>query len=305
MLEIKSAWRVLDPEHDLTARFYTRPGFVLSPNREVCVRAPVGLGLVALHIHKNTRLSHVASTFEQVDNVEILDPKQAHGVVPSFNPGAGDNTQNNIWPPHGKLGFNGQLPPLITPIAELPPVHQRQPNTISRATPIPATVAPVNREYQMRFSEATLKYYQMVNTQHVKSACRMRESKHFSAGRQWNLPKCPQPKTQTLINAALEFYTQLVNLFTSQPYHYSCQDCHAHARPCGFPGENKPRITFHADFKVMSYLLSKAKFPGQTKTPPDYSIRTQRLSHRTVSGRRQLIQNVDDLHLRVSNALPP
>ncbi|MEN8174395.1 MAG: hypothetical protein ABFS23_01445, partial [Pseudomonadota bacterium] len=71
MLEIKSAWRVLDPEFDRAERYYRRPGFILSPDRTHCERAPAGLGLVALHIHRLTRLSHAATTFEQVDNVAI------------------------------------------------------------------------------------------------------------------------------------------------------------------------------------------------------------------------------------------
>jgi len=139
MLEIKSAWRILDPQSDQPDRYYTRPGFVLSPDRTHCEKAPAGVGLVALHIHRLTRLSHAASTFEQIDNVAILDPNEAQGVHPSFNPGITNRTQTNIWPPYGNLGFDGQLPPLITAKSKLPPRERRQPNNISRATSIPDT----------------------------------------------------------------------------------------------------------------------------------------------------------------------
>lgn len=271
MLELKSAWRVLDPNYDQPTRYYSRPGFILSPDRKSCSRAPAGLGLVALHIHRLTRMSHVASTFEQIDNVAILDPDNAHGVRPSFNPGTDNRTQTNIWPPYGNRGFQGKLPPLITENSILPPRHYRQANNISRAIEIPESVRKVNREYQSEYKDSPVQYYQIINTQHVRSDCKMRETGDFSQPQEWNLSNCPKPNTATLINAALESYTQLVNPFTDKPYNYSCQDCHSHARPCGFAGPNKPELIFRPEFMVMSYFLSNAKFPGQQKAPDGYS----------------------------------
>ena len=271
MLEIKSAWRVLDPEFDEPARYYSRPGFILSPDRTRCERAPAGLGLVALHIHRLTRLSHAAATFEQIDNVAILDPEGSKGVQPSFNPGTGNDTQSNLWPPYGNRGFSGALPPLITADSSLPPRERRQPNNVSRATPIPEKVREVNREYRARHADTPLQYYHLINAQHVRADCRMRETGDFSQPREWLPVTCPRPNTRTLINAALESYTQLVNPFTGQPYNYSCQDCHSHARPCGFSGPVTPELTLLPEFVVMSYLLSKAKFPGQRTTPDGYS----------------------------------
>ncbi len=272
MLEIKSAWRVLDPLLDNPDRYYTRPGYILSPDRRHCDRAPAGVGLVALHIHRTTRLSHAATTFEQIDNVEIIDPGKAHDISPSFNPGSSYDTQSNLWPPYGNRGFSGTLPPLITTASILAPRERRQPNNISRATPIPKAVRNVNHEYQQRYMDTPLRYYHLINAQHASSICRMRETGNFSQPRQW-LPSssCPQPNTTTLINAALESYTQLINPFTEQPYNYSCQDCHSHARPCGFAGVNKPEMLYRPEFTVMSYLLSKAKFPGQITSPDGYS----------------------------------
>ena len=137
MIETKAAWRVLDPKFDDTNRYYTRPGYVLSPDKSTCKKAPIGVGLVALHIHRITRLSHVASTFEQVDNMEILGEDNApDNLHPSFNPGTKNLTQQNIWPPYGNRGFNGPLPPLVNAKSQLPPRQLRQPNNISRATPI-------------------------------------------------------------------------------------------------------------------------------------------------------------------------
>ena len=271
MLEIKSAWRVLDPQYDQAERYYARPGFILSPDRQSCTRAPAGLGLVALHIHRLTRLSHTASTFEQIDNVAILDPATAENVQPSFNPGTSNRTQTNVWPPYGNRGFQGELPPLITAASKLPPQHRRQANNISRATEIPDSVRIVNREYQQRYKGSPLRFYHIINAQHVRADCQMRETGDFSNPKIWKPSNCPQPNTATLINAALESYTQLVDPFTNQPYNYSCQGCHAEARPCGFAGPSKPELTFKPEFMVMSYLLSKAHFPGQLTTPDGYS----------------------------------
>lgn len=151
--ETKAAWRVLDPERDDSSRYYTRPAYVLSPNKKECFKAPAGAGLVALHIHRLTRLSHVASTFEQVDNVAILAPDTPASVHPSFNPGTSNLTQQDIWPPYGNRGFSGPLPPVITAKNELPPIALRQPNNISRAVDIPTAVKAMNREFQRKYKD--------------------------------------------------------------------------------------------------------------------------------------------------------
>jgi len=271
MIETKAAWRVLDPRFDVPSRYYTRPAYVLSPDKTECEMAPAGAGLVALHIHRITRLSHVASTFEQVDNINILDPNTPDNIHPSFNPGHRNLTQQNIWPPYGNRGFLGPLPPVISAMDKLPPRQLRQANNISRATAIPPSVRAINRVFQDKYKNSVLRYYQMINVQHVRSECKMKLTQDFSKPMQWLPVTCPQPNGNRLINAALESYTQLVNPFTNQPYNYSCQDCHAHARPCGFTGEIKNELTFKPEFMVMSYLLSKANFPNQLKAVAGYS----------------------------------
>lgn len=275
MVEVKSAWRVLDGEYDDPRRFYSRPGFILAAHRKTCVRAPIGLGLVALHVHRMTQLSHVASTFEQVDNVEVLDRTTSPTLVPSFNPGNSNDSQSNLWPPYGNRGFDGRLPPLITATSVLPPRWRRQPVNISRATPITHKVDSVNQHYQKRYGDSPMRYYQLVGVQHLKSRCRMRDTGDFSNPVQWKPASCPRPNTDVLINTALESYTQLVNPFTSQPYNYSCQGCHAHARPCGFT-HAAPAPGALPEFKVMSYLLSKALFQDASVAADGYSCNDPR-----------------------------
>ncbi len=271
MVETKAAWRILDAQLDDPSRYYTRPAYILSSDKTTCNKAPIGVGLVALHIHRITRLSHVASTFEQVDNVNILDPETPDNIHPSLNPGISNLAQQNIWPPYGNRGFSGPLPSLITAKSTLSPRQLRQPNNISRATEIPPAVRAMNREFQGKYKKSVLRYYQMINVQHVKSECQVKLSDDFSAPMIWQPSTCPQPNTHRLINAALESYTQLINPFTDQPYNYSCRDCHSQARPCGFTDELSNALTFKPEFMVMSYLLSKAKFAGQLKPVSDYS----------------------------------
>ena len=271
MIETKAAWRILDEKSDDPSRYYTRPGYILNPDKTQCYLAPAGVGLVALHIHRITRLSHVASTFEQVDNVAILDSNTPENIHPSFNPGIKNITQENIWPPYGNRGFNGPLPTVITAKNTLAPRKQRQANNISRATEIPTNVREINHEFQNKYKDSVLKFYQMINVQHVRSECKMKLTNDFSQPMQWQPDTCPQPNGNRLINAALESYTQLVDPYTNRPYNYSCQGCHSHARPCGFEGELKNKLTFKPEFMVMSYLLSKAKFPNQLKSVDGYS----------------------------------
>lgn len=271
MIETKATWRILDPELDEASRYYARPAYIFSPDKSECKRAPAGVGLVALHIHRLTRLSHVAATFEQVDNVAILNADTAEHIHPSFNPGIKHLSQQSIWPPYGNLGFLGELPPVITAKDKLAPAALRQPSNISRAVVIAEAVATINREFQAKYEDSLLRYYQLIGVQHVRSECKMKPTGNFSKPQQWQPDTCPQPNGNRLINAALESYTQLVNPFTEQPYNYSCQGCHSNARPCGFAGEISNSLTFRPDLMVMSYLSSKAKFPDQKINVSGYS----------------------------------
>lgn len=60
---------------------------------------------------------------------------------------------------------------------------------------------------------------------------------------EWRPATCPEPNTATLINAALESYTQLIDPFTDPPCTYSCRGCHIHARPCGLAGATTQPMT--------------------------------------------------------------
>ncbi len=269
MLETKAAWRILDPEHDDPKRYYTQAAVIISPDRTNCFRGTAAL--VALHIHRITRLSHVASTFEQIDNVEILQPTNQSGLKPSFNPGKANKTQVNIWPPYGNRGFNGNLPAVITSKDNLADIWKRQPVNISRANDIPLWLQLINKSYQDRYQNSPLKYYQMVNVQHVAENCRMKLTDNWAKPQQWSPKTCPTANIERLINSALESYTQLVDPYTNLPKNYSCKGCHSNARPCGILQENKNLQTWRPEFQVMSFILAKAVFPDMLVTPSEYA----------------------------------
>ena len=100
----------------------------------------------------------------------------------------------------------------------------------------------------MRRMGSVFQHYQLIGTQHASSDC----SRDWVSGK-WS-PGCPEPNLDVLINAALESYTQLVNL-NGQLQNYSCQSCHQTARPCGVSWSLVPE---YKD-QLMSFLLSKAK----------------------------------------------
>ena len=269
MLETKAAWRILDPEHDNPKRYYTQPAVVLSPDKKSCFRGTAAL--VALHIHRNTKLGHVASTFEQIDNVRILDPINHPNIKPSFNPGTATSTQTDIWPPYGNRGFHGQLPPVITSKDKLPDLWNRQPVNISRASEIPFWLQTINKTYQAKYENTPLKYYQMINVQHVSPKCRMKPTSNWADPVHWSPDICPTPNTQRLINSALESYTQLVDPYTNLAKNYSCRSCHSNARPCGILQEDKNLFTWRNEFQVMSFILGKAAFPDTLKSVDGYA----------------------------------
>ena len=267
MIEYKSAWKVLDEEEQKSGRFYTRKAFFVSlpwkKDASSAVQAgecftdgagkPVSftVGLVAFHIHRVTYFGHVAMTFESVDNVRIGPSRfdfPSSIPTPSFNPGWFSKNP----PPYGKKGFSGEKPDVIS-VERDSRFHVKldkgKPPDVSRATPIPLPFRQANARYRalMRRMGSVFQHYQLIGTQHVSADC----SRDWVSGK-WS-PGCPGPNLDILINAALESYTQLVNL-NGQLQNYSCKGCHQSARPCGVSWSAVP------DYKsqLMSFLLSKA-----------------------------------------------
>lgn len=266
MIEYKSAWKVLNETEQQNGRFYVRQAYMLSLDGRSCDPQPKAVGLVAFHIHRRTEFGHVAMTFEQVDNVRVSASRFGFppAPVPSFNPGL----LSPHPPPYGMRGFRGKNPVVIglgdcpqnncvtTDERHAPPqAVPALPRDVSRATPIPDLVQKANARYRTLLAklESPLQFYRLIGTQHADPSC----SRDWASGK-WS-PGCPRPNADALINAALESYTQLVNL-KGQAESYSCRSCHQHARPCGISWSVVDEYTGN----LMSYLLSKAKKPDTT-----------------------------------------
>lgn len=290
MVEVKASWRVLvttGKNPDIPERYFRRMMDIPVPGGGTETRL---VGLVGFHIHRVTPHGHLPSTFEHVDNVELVrragDPLRLP-TTPSMNPGR----FKNVWPiwfpgdgepvyvpvvggswpqyPNGYEveGLSGQ--PGLIPKAFLyegdtaPPIADRVRINVSRATPIPAEVQSVNRRYQNRLKDSVWRYYQLIGTQNISGTNDENPDPDLQASINPYLgpgipnedlgpgiPGAQFSNTTNLINTTLESYTQPG---------FSCARCHINAFPHGvqaFP----PYENAFKDLHVMSFILLNAKF---------------------------------------------
>lgn len=232
MVDVKAAWRVLDPargdrpERYLHRPIYTGDGVQL-------------MGLVALHILRFTpngesMQGRVAATFEQVDNVSVeaalcpdYEPSSPPPLRPSFNSGA---------PPsdlQARLGFAGPIP-----------TSSPTPVDIYRVTEIPDEVQAANCEYRRLLRGSVFEHYQLIGTQNRHPGATVPQADPANNGHEGPVTGT-YTNTNNLINTALESYTQT---------NYSCILCHVRARPVGVP---KKALEVN-DFKTLTFLLQAA-----------------------------------------------
>lgn len=255
LVEVKAAWKQLKlggDNPDVPGRYFRR--MMRFPQPDGTMSDPVLAGLVGFHIHRVTPFGHLPSTFEHVDNVELLsqanDPLPMPGT-PSLNPGSGSNSPPpypNGYEVNGQSGLPGLIPDAFVEGDELPPVNERPEINVSRVTPIPYEVRQVNRKYQRMLRNSVWRYYQLVGTQNLSVA----DSNDYLG------PGVPGPQysnTQNLVNTTLESYTQRG---------WSCAGCHINAFPQGV----KAYPPFEPRFErlhVMSFLLLNAKSSEQER----------------------------------------
>lgn len=252
IVEWKSAWKVLDGD-DVPERFYRRYAYFLNPDGS-CT-GPFKVGLVALHLHRVTRLGHIGTTFEQVDNT-TLQPAYSSKEVPgaadlpshaSLNP-AGSTPANypngyEVCNSNGKkckAGVGGSVPTPLKDFNVLP--LDPSITNISRQVPIPDEVQAVNAQWRKKLKGTVWFYYQMIGTQNpnVQSP-----NPHLGPG----VRGAQVSSTNNLINAALESYTQ---------EGWSCAQCHQNAFP---QGVTLPLPSFGPAFDplhTISFLLQNA-----------------------------------------------
>jgi len=206
-IEIKLAWRVLDPQEDDYGRFVVMRGVLVDAERE-------DLGLIAMHVLQKpkTHPQWTWSSFEHVDNLEGHD-----GQPPSFRAGPCPNT----------LPANGPL----------------RDTRLTRTSPIEASTAELNRQVRARLTEqrSPLAYYELVGTQYSRYG-HTRTPKREVAN---TIPDCSHEadlaKTvvtpKTLRNTVIEPYLvppteACPNVI--RPQKSSCMGCHAAAPTCDF-----------------------------------------------------------------------
>ncbi len=213
MIDVKAAWRPLTSKDD-TSRYLTRNITFKDGG------PPQLMGLVALHILRYTPNNYkpggpdgsfVASTFEQVDNVDITF-KPIPGLSPSFNSGAKPNQQQT------EFGFEGSIPPPNdNPATKIVDVY--------RAVDTPDAVKAINARYQAMLAPSVFQYYRLIGTQnmHLGAVNFFPEELRVSNGHEGPTTGV-YTNTNNLINTALESYSQR---------NFSCILCHVRARPWG------------------------------------------------------------------------
>ena len=232
-VEIKAAWRFLDPERDrdLLGRYYVEraPVYVHPQNtldgEPLCVDAL--LGLVGFHISHKTesRPEWIWSTFEQVDNV-----RRGPGLPPNRTPTLRDPRCNSRYMcpvnqvPPSPFGWNS-----VAPYALEVPATQ-----VVRTIEIPPFIRRLNQIWQDRLRrvapDSVWQYYELIGTQWPA------EPSDFDAD-QLNFG---DPTPTVLSNSTMETYIQPTS---------SCIGCHG--------GRAHLADNFHT-FPDFTFLLAHA-----------------------------------------------
>lgn len=216
-LEVKAAWRVLNPQTDILSRYYTQTGYFLQPDGATC-EGPVTFGLIGLHILRltpSTPGTWFWSTFEQVDNVAVPSGIQRPNGTPLTPSLAQPNTPNG----NCTASYN-VAPPSVT--GNIPWDNLNQPVNVCQVTyPIPTPVQQVNQSWQNQLQGTPFAFYQLDNTLNP-----------VTAGSQgYEFPPINDPNdlvgNNTLANTSMETYFQ-------EPGQ-SCLSCHGYGQPDGAP----------------------------------------------------------------------
>lgn len=260
LVDLKAAWRVLDPKNTAENERYLKRNIVVG-YKDNGKPDSLLMGLVALHILRWTPNGYdpikgidgafVASTFEQIDNVTANIDRHGNVVEPTFNDG------EMPTPEEKEYGFEGKIPDLGDKPVNIYRVAAQQ---------IPPVLQALNKRYQTLFPVNTspLQYYQLIGTQnkHVGAVSFTTPESRERNGHQGPITGV-NTNANNLVNSALESYTQK---------NFSCILCHVRARPFGSPhkpGQSPvfPERAFEDDhFKILTFLLQSAKGPG-TKGP--------------------------------------
>lgn len=151
-VELKLAWKVIDPKNDIAERFFTQHAYVFNPDKTY---SKALVGLVGMHITLKTQSSPqwIWSTFEHVDNLETNPLTKVHGkkLKPSFY-----DPDCDICPINRSPGIDTDYTNSKTPK-----------NQIQRVRPISKATEQLNKQVQQLLGnqQSVLQYYQLIGTQ--------------------------------------------------------------------------------------------------------------------------------------------
>ena len=249
-LEVKAAWRVLDPVKDkaIIPRYYTQTGYFLQQDGTTC-EGPVLFGLIGLHILRLTPTTPATwfwATFEQVDNVT----PPAGGTSPATL--AAPNT------PNGNCGTGkyNQPPPVLKPGQNVPWNNSNPPVNVCQVTDVSTAVQQVNRTWQGNVAGTVWANYQLIDT--INPSVKGKPAYSFPIS-------SATVNTNILANTTMETYVQGAGPGNGQ----SCMDCHAFGAPQGAPQNSTNQI--------FTFLL------GDANPPPGLTAyRRQRLPAKVI-----------------------
>lgn len=239
-LEVKSAWRVLDPAKDVISRYYTQEGYFLQPDGATC-QGPVTFGLIGLHILRLTPTTPGTwfwATFEQVDNVTVPAGIKRPDGTPLTPTLAQPNT------PNGTCGSQYNVGPASV-TGNIPWNNQNTPVNVCQVSyPLPGPVQQSNTFWQGKLQGTPFAYYQLDDTINPTPA----------GATGYPFPPINDPQntvgTSTLANTSMETYFQ-------EPGQ-SCMSCHGYAQPQGAPS------TQTSSNQIFTFLLSNADSSSTT-----------------------------------------
>ena len=227
-LEVKAAWRVLNPSTDkaVIPRYYTQSGYFIQGDGTCS--PPTLFGLIGLHILRLTPTTGATwywATFEQVDNVTAPpgSPAPPATLATPGTPNGNCTPQYNVPPPPvgGNIPWNSQNTPV----------------NVCRVTNISPAVAQINQTWQSNLAGTVWANYELVDTINPSTPGETPYPIAISSG---------TVNTNTLANTSMETYFQ----GTGQ----SCMTCHQSGFPQGAPNTSQ--------YQIFTFVL------GDAVTPP-------------------------------------
>lgn len=252
-LEVKTAWRVLNPATDDVTRYYTQAGYFLQPDGTTC-QGPALFGLVGLHILRLTPTTPSTwfwASFEQIDNTDV---PAGSPFQPTFaQPGTPNGNCTDAY---------NQAPP--TAKGNIPWSSSNPPVNVCRVTPIPSDVALANAFWQSQMAGTVWANYQMINT--INPVVKGQQGFSF--------PPINDPSNQ--VNAQFMANTTLETYFQES----DCVTCHGSAAPQGAPTN-----PLSSSNQIFTFLLSNAESSDpqiKQQRRPDFSslLRAAKAAHR-------------------------